>query len=158
VAPSTSQDPGHALLRAALSGLAREPVRVIGTYNGRPPEPSITVPDNAILLPWLSYAKTMPACDLVVSHGGHGTLARALVSGCPVVVCPAAGDMAENAARADWAGVGVRLPRRLLTRRTLALAVRRALADEQLRRSSGQIARWAAAHDGAKTASEWLEA
>ena len=52
----------------------------------------------------MSYARTMPRCDLVVTHGGHGTLARALASGCPVVVCPAGGDMAENAARVDWAG------------------------------------------------------
>ena len=35
--------------------------------------------------------------------------------------------MGENAARADWAGVGVRLPWRFLTPATLRLAVRRAL-------------------------------
>ena len=52
--------------------------------------------------------------DLVVCHVGHGTLMRALTSGVPVVACPAAGDMNENAARADWAGVGVRLPVLLL--------------------------------------------
>ncbi|MBA2517614.1 MAG: glycosyl transferase [Solirubrobacterales bacterium] len=157
IAPSTSQDPDHALLRAALAGLAREPVRVIATYNGRAPDPSAVVPANAVLVPWLSYAKTMPACDLVVLHGGHGTLARALVSGRPVVICPAAGDMAENAARADWAGVGVRLPRRLLTGRTLALAVRRALADGGLRSRAAEIARWAAANGGTTRAWDALE-
>jgi len=157
VAPSTSQDPDHALLRAALSGLAREPVRVIATYNGRVPDPPVAVPANAILVPWLSYAKTMPACDLVVLHGGHGTLARALVSGCPVVICPAAGDMAENAARADWAGVGVRLPRRLLSGWSLALAVRRALADRGLRSRAIEMAGWAAAHAGDSAACAALE-
>ena len=35
VAPSTAQDPSHRLLRAALEGLADEPVRVIATWNGR---------------------------------------------------------------------------------------------------------------------------
>ncbi len=70
----------------------------------------------------------MPRCDLVVTHGGHGTLARALVNGCPVVVCPAGGDMAENAARVDWAGVGVRLAPRFCTPWGVRLAVRRALA------------------------------
>ena len=82
------------------------PVRVIATYNGREPSPPVAVPANAVLVPWLSYARSMPACDVVVTHGGHGTLVRALSCGCPVVVCPAGGDMAENAARADWAGVG----------------------------------------------------
>ena len=135
VAPSTSQDPGHALLRAALAGLAGAPVRVIATFNGREPSPPVEVPANAVLVPWLSYGATMPACDLVVCHGGHGTLVRALECGCPVVVCPAGGDMAENAARVDWAGLGVRLPRRLLGPRSLRLAVARALADRGARGS-----------------------
>ena len=100
---------------------------MIATYNGREPSPPVDVPGNAVLVPWLSYSQTMPACDLVVAHGGHGTLMRALACGCPVVLSPAGGDMAENAARVDWAGLGVRLPRRLCTPRGVRLAVRRAL-------------------------------
>ena len=158
VAPSTAQDPEHALLRAALSGLAGAPVRVIATYNGRAPTSPIDVPANAVLVPWLSYARTMPACDLVVTHGGHGTLARALSCGCPVVVCPADGDMAENAARAAWSGLGVRLPRRLLGPRTLRLAVGRALGDPALRSRARGVAAWMARHDGATAAARELEA
>jgi len=158
VAPSTAQDAEHALLRAALAGLAREPVRVIATYNGREPLPGVEVPPNAVLVPWLSYAKTMPACDLVISHAGHGTLLRALTTGCAVVMCPAAGDMAENAARVDWAGAGVRIPRRLLGPRTVALAVRRALADGRLGARAREMAAWAVANDGAAAAAAELEA
>ena len=156
VAPSTSQDPEHTLLRAALEGLAHAPVRVIATYNGREPATPIAVPGNAVLVPWLSYAKTMPLCDVVVLHGGHGTLVRALAAGCSVVVCPAAGDMPENAARVAWARVGVRIPSRWLGARTLQLAVRRALAPA-LRERVAEIATWAAEHDGAVTAAEELE-
>ena len=93
-----------------------------------------------MLVPWLSYARTMPAADVVVTHGGHGTLVRALSCGCALVVCPAGGDMAENAARADWAGLGVRLPRRLLGPRTLRLAVRRALGDPAMRARARAVA------------------
>ncbi|HWT24170.1 MAG TPA: glycosyltransferase, partial [Solirubrobacteraceae bacterium] len=118
VAPSTSQDPDAALLRAALAGLADAPVRVLASTNGRDPR-DFAVPANAVAVPWLSYARTMPRCDVVVCHGGHGTLARALCSGCAAVVCPAGGDMAESAARVDWAGLGARLPHRLLSPRTL---------------------------------------
>jgi UDP:flavonoid glycosyltransferase YjiC (YdhE family) len=157
VAPSTSQDPSHRLLRAALAGLADAPVRVIATWNGREPSPPVPVPSNAVLVPWLSYAKTMPSCDVVVCHGGHGTLVRALSCGCGVVVCPAGGDMAENAARADWAGVGVRLPNRLLGPRTLRLAVWRALANPRLRARAREVAGWMAAHDGPTAASLELE-
>jgi UDP:flavonoid glycosyltransferase YjiC (YdhE family) len=129
VAPSTAHDAEHRLLRCALDGLAHEPVRVIATWNGREPPwlEGYRVPANAVLVPWLSYAKTMPACDVVVQHGGHGTLMRTLVTGCIPVVSPAAGDMHENAARVAWANLGLRLPRRLLTPATLRLTVRDAL-------------------------------
>ncbi len=156
VAPSTSQDPEHVLLRAALEGLADAPVRVIATYNGREPAARIPVPANAVLVPWLSYSKTMPLCDVVVLHGGHGTLMRALSAGCSVVVCPVAGDMNENAARVDWAGVGRRIPRRWLGARSLRLAVHGALRPP-VRARAAAIARWAAAFDGAQTAALELE-
>lgn len=158
VAPSTVQDPEHRLLRATVEGLAGEPVRVLAALNRRPLRARLDVPPNARLADWVSYARTMPRCDLVVCHGGHGTVVRALSSGCPLVVCPAGGDMNENAARVDWAGVGVRLPRRYATPRAVRLAVRRALADLRLRERAGELARWAAEHDGAVRAAELVEA
>ena len=158
VAPSTAQDREHRLLRAALEGLAGEPVRVIATWNGREPDPPVEVPANAVLVPWLSYSQTMPACDAVVCHGGHGTLVRALANGCPVVVCPAVGDMAENASRVDWAGLGVRLPRRFATPRGVRAAVGRVLRERRLRTRAAEVARWVAANDGGTRAAAELEA
>jgi UDP:flavonoid glycosyltransferase YjiC (YdhE family) len=157
VAPSTAQDPQRRMLRAVLRGLAAEPVRVIASSNGREPQPPIGVPANAVVVDWLSYTRTMPHCDVVVSHGGHGTLVRALTLGCAVVVCPAAGDMNENAARAAWAGAGVRVPRRLLSPATLRLAVRRALDGPRQRDAAARIAAWSADHDGAATAAGEIE-
>jgi UDP:flavonoid glycosyltransferase YjiC (YdhE family) len=132
-------------------------VRVIATWNGREPPEPLPTPANAVVVPWLSYEKTMSACDAVVCHGGHGTLARALSCGCAVVVCPAGGDMAENAARADWAGVGVRLPRRLLGPRTVRLAVWRALSNSLLRARARAVAAWMEAHDAPTTAALEIE-
>ena len=151
VATSTSQDPSHSLLRACLEGLADEPVRVIAISEER------EAPANAVLVPWMSYAETMPLCDLVICHGGHGTVARALASGVPVLICPAAGDMAENAARVDWAGVGVRLAPRFCTAWGVRLAVRRALRSPALRERADVLARWAREHPGPVTAATQLE-
>ena len=107
VAPSTSQDPEHRLLRAALEGLAGEPVRVLATTNRRAAGAAARrCPPNARLVDWVSYARTMPRCAAVVCHAGHGTVARALACGVPVVACPHAGDMAENAARAALGRAG----------------------------------------------------
>jgi UDP:flavonoid glycosyltransferase YjiC (YdhE family) len=100
----------------------------------------------------------MPLCDVVVLHGGHGTLVRALAAGCSVVVCPVAGDMNENAARLDRAGVGVRLPQRLCRPGPVGLAVRRALADPRRAARARAFADWHAAHDAAGRAASLVEA
>jgi UDP:flavonoid glycosyltransferase YjiC (YdhE family) len=157
VAPSTAQDRSRSLLRAALEGLASAPVRVLAAWGDEVPA-DLHVPANARVVPWMSYAATMPGCDVVLTHGGHGTLARALTCGCPVVVCPAGGDMAENAARVDWAGVGVRLPRRYGTPRGVRLAVERVLSRAGLRERVEAVARWSEANDGAARAVAELEA
>jgi UDP:flavonoid glycosyltransferase YjiC (YdhE family) len=157
VAPSTAQDPQQRLLRATLAGLARERVRVLATWNRRPPPVTVPVPPNTRLVEWISYSRTMPGSSLVICHGGHGTMVRALASGVPVLTVPHSGDMAENAARADWAGVGVRLPWRLLGPRALRLAVRRALEEEGLTARAQELGAWAARNDGASRAAELVE-
>ena len=174
VAPSTSQDPDERLVHAALRGLAGLPVRLLVTLNRRAPgaagpAPSKRrrrrsrqagpppVPPNATVVDWLSYARTMPSCDIVVCHAGHGTLARALACGRPVVACPVAGDMAENAARLDWAAAGVRLPRRLLAPRGLRLAVERVLEEPSFCLRAEELARWTNAHDPAGSAAQLVE-
>ncbi|HEX3435105.1 MAG TPA: nucleotide disphospho-sugar-binding domain-containing protein [Solirubrobacteraceae bacterium] len=157
VAPSTAQDAEHRLLEATLRGLADAPVRVLATWNRRLPPRPLPVPDNARLVDWVSYARTMPRCDVVVCHAGHGTLVRALASGCAVVACPAVGDMNENAARVDWAGAGVRVPRRFQTPRVLRLAVERALGDASIGARARELAQWAHTHDSGATAAGLIE-
>jgi MGT family glycosyltransferase len=157
VAPSTAQDREQRMLRAALEALAGEPVRVLATTNRRPPERPLEVPANARLVDWLSYARTMPRCDAVVTHAGHGTVVRALASGVPMVACPAGGDMGENAARVAWSGAGVSLPRRLITSRGIRLAVRRVLADPSYGARARELRDWAARNDGAAHAAHAVE-
>ena len=157
VAPSTAQDPEHRMLRAALRGLGDADVRVLATWNRRLPPRPLPVPGNARVVDWVSYARTMPLCDLVVCHAGHGTLVRALASGCAVLACPAVGDMNENAARLDWAGAGVRLPRRFVSPRPLRLAVERALGEESIRARARELGEWADGHDAGARAAELVE-
>jgi UDP:flavonoid glycosyltransferase YjiC (YdhE family) len=106
---------------------------------------------------WISYSKAMARADVVVCHGGHGTVVRALSCGAAVVACPAAGDMNENAARVDWAGLGVRIPRRWATARAVRVAVQRALGDPGIARRVRTVAEWARAHDGAVRGAELVE-
>jgi MGT family glycosyltransferase len=157
IAPSTSQDPDHRLLHAALRGLADAPVRVLATYNRRLPSRPLPVPNNARVVNWVSYTRTLPYCDAIVCHAGHGTLVRALSCGVPVVACPVAGDMNENAARVAWAGAGVRLPRRFISPRPLRHAVERTLSEPSIRAQAQVLAAWAATHDAGSRAATLIE-
>jgi UDP:flavonoid glycosyltransferase YjiC (YdhE family) len=65
--------------------------------------------------------------------------------------------MNENAARFDWAGAGVRLPRRFVSPRPLRLAVERALAEPAIRERARELGEWAVAHDAGKAAAQLIE-
>jgi UDP:flavonoid glycosyltransferase YjiC (YdhE family) len=158
VANSTAQDPDCDLIRRSFEGLAGEAVRIVATTNGHAPRVPIDVPANGTLVPWLSYSQLMPLSDVIVCHGGHGTVARALGAGVPLVISPSIGDMAENAQRVAWAGCGLTVPGRLRRGATLRWAVERILGDTSFRAKARVIAssRWASG--GAARAADAVEA
>jgi UDP:flavonoid glycosyltransferase YjiC (YdhE family) len=157
VAPSTAHDSDNRLVRTALRALADEPLRVVATTNRVVPRRPIEVPPNAVLVDWLSYSQLMPAASLVVSHGGHGTVARALAAGTPLLITPFTGDMSETAMRVAWAGAGLSLPWRLCRPAPLRWAVRRILAVRSFAARAAELAAWAGEHDGAARGAELVE-
>jgi MGT family glycosyltransferase len=157
VAPSTAHDSENHLVRAALAALAGEPVRVVATTNRVRPQRPIEVPGNAVLVDWLSYSQLMPAASLVISHGGHGTVARALGAGTPVLICPIVGDMSETAMRVSWANAGLSLPWRLCRPSPLRWAARRVLGDPSFAAAAAKIAAWGRQNDGAERGAELVE-
>jgi MGT family glycosyltransferase len=157
VAPSTAHDSDNHLVRTALAALAGEPVRVVATTNRVVPQSPIEVPANAVLVDWLSYSQLMPMASLVISHGGHGTVARALGAGTPVLICPIIGDMSETAMRVDWAGCGLSLPWRLCRPGPLRWAAQRLLADRSFSERAGELAAWGQEHNGAERGAELVE-
>ncbi len=158
VAPSTSHDPDQRLIRASLEGLRGLDVRVLASLDRRPAVPPIRAAPRARLVNWMSYRDAMRDATLVICHAGHGTVARSLERGVPVLAVPHSGDMAENAARLDWAGVGMRLPWRFLSPATMRLAVERALDQRgPMAARARELAAWAAANDGPTRAAELVE-
>ncbi|MGN6201384.1 MAG: glycosyltransferase [Solirubrobacterales bacterium] len=157
IAPSTAHDSENHLVRTALAALSEEPVRVVATTNRVAPQRPIAVPANAKLVEWLSYSQLMPAASLVISHGGHGTVARALGAGTPVLICPIIGDMSETAMRVDWAGAGLSLPWRLCRPAPLRWAARRLLHEASFTAKAQEIAAWGRENDGAGRGAELVE-
>jgi UDP:flavonoid glycosyltransferase YjiC (YdhE family) len=158
VAPSTSQDPRNRLVRSSLKALAGAPVRVVASTNRIEPDHPIEVPDNAILVDWVSYSQIMPRAALVICHGGHGTVARALAEGVPVLTSPAAGDMNETAARITWSGVGLSVRWSLAGPRSIRWAAGELIGDPSYRRKAAEVARWAGENDGAAAGAALVEA
>lgn len=157
VAPSTSQDPGNHLVRSALKAFARERVRVVATTNRIRPDRPIAVPPNAVLVDWLSYSQLLPESSVVICHGGHGTVARALAAGVPVLACPAAGDMNETAMRIGWSRTGRSIRWSLVGPRSLRWNVAEILDDPLYRIQAGRIAAWDRRHDGPGTGARLIE-
>src|SRR5204863_7570043 len=157
VAPSTAKDRCAELVRCSLDALAGEPVRVLAATNRPVPASSVDEPPNARVVDWVSYSQVMPQAALVICHGGHGTVVRALAAGAPVLSCGSAGDMAENGMRVAWAGAGLAMPRRLVRPGPVRWAVRRVLGDQGFRNRAGEIAAWAAANDGAMNGAAAVE-
>jgi UDP:flavonoid glycosyltransferase YjiC (YdhE family) len=157
VAPSTSQDPNNHLVRSALKAMAGKRVRIVATTNRVVPQSPIEVPENAILVDWLSYSQVMPQSALVLCHGGHGTVARALAEGVPVLTCPAAGDMNETAARITWAGVGRSVRWSLTNEHSLRWAIAEVIEDPSYRRKAADIQSWSRTNDGAARGVELIE-
>lgn len=67
------------------------------------------IPENAIVRPWVAQAGLLPIVDLVVHHGGSGTMLGALTHGVPQLLLPQGADQFANADALVTAGAAIRL-------------------------------------------------
>ena len=85
-----------------------------------------------------ALARCWPHAAAVVTHGGHGTVVRALAAGVPMVVLPHGRDQADNAVRVTARGAGIKLSRGAKPQR-IAKAVQRVLANPDMRLNAEQL-------------------
>jgi MGT family glycosyltransferase len=95
------------VIRAAIAALRDAPVHVVLTtgYQELPAEFG-ALPANfhhAAYLPGLAMAKR---CDLMVHHGGHGSVMTGLSAGTPAVIIPTISERESNARRLAALGAG----------------------------------------------------
>lgn len=124
---STFQDQA-ALLRRAVAALATLPVRGVVTTGPSLDPGAVPGAPNVSVVASAPHRAVLREAALVVTHGGHGTLLKALAADVPVVVLPHGRDQGDNAVRVTLRGAGVAL-RRTASTDQVARAVRRVLED-----------------------------
>jgi len=140
VAFSTSFQDHVGVLQRIIDAAAGLPVRLLVTLGGTIRPDELSAHENSCLVETAPHNAVLRQTALVITHGGHGTVARSLVHRKPMLIVPHGRDQNDNAARVVARGAGLMLAagspagefaeaiRRLLTEPGFAAAAR-ALGD-----------------------------
>ncbi|MBU3919825.1 MAG: glycosyltransferase, partial [Alphaproteobacteria bacterium] len=96
-------------LQRAIDALAELPVRAVVTLGGAIRPDEVSAAANTAIVESAPHNVLMKDAALVVTHGGHGTLTKALVHGLPQLVIPHGRDQVDNAVRVTHRGAGLSL-------------------------------------------------
>src|SRR5262249_45511834 len=111
-----------------------------------------SVPSNVFVEQYAPGKALMNAADVVVSHGGNGTIYQALSSGVPIIGFPSIFDQEINLQRVCALGAGLRMWRSEYDAKTLKRAVEQVLGEPAYRTRCQELARRIAYMDGPRRA------
>ena len=118
------------LFDRVLAGLADLPVNALATVGPHiDPAEFGPQPNHVRVERYVPQDSVLPWCDLVLSHGGSGTVMGSLTHGLPSVIMPLGADQPHNAARCRELGAGITLDPVTLTPQRLCNAVAEVLAE-----------------------------
>ena len=124
-----------------LSGLADLGVEVVATVGqGTDPADLGPQPSHVRVERFLPQGDVLPGIDLVVSHGGSGSVMAALSHGLPSLLLPLGADQPHNAMRAEELGVAATLSALTVTPEEVGARARAVLADGVMRARCAAVA------------------
>jgi UDP:flavonoid glycosyltransferase YjiC (YdhE family) len=91
------------LVERLCSGLVDQPIDAVLTLGGLSHIP-ITPRRNVEVVPFADHDELFPRCEAVVTHGGLGTVLRALAHGVPLLMLPLGRDQHVNAGQVAQLG------------------------------------------------------
>jgi UDP:flavonoid glycosyltransferase YjiC (YdhE family) len=107
---STSFQNHVGVLQRVIDAMASLPMRGVVTLGDTIAPEELRAPENVVLLHSAPHDALMRQANMVVTHGGHGTVMRALAHGRPMLVIPHGRDQNDNAIRVTERGAGLSLP------------------------------------------------
>jgi len=97
-------------LGTVLDAVASLPVRVLLNLPDYLDADRLGLPTNVTVSGYVRHAAVLPHADLLVTHGGLGSVVAALAEGVPMVVLPLDRDQPANARAVARIGAGTALP------------------------------------------------
>ena len=107
---STSFQDHVGVLQTIIDAAAGLPVRLLVTLGDTIAASELRSAGDCRLVHSAPHNAVMPEAALVITHGGHGTVTRALMHHKPLIVVPHGRDQNDNAVRVTARGAGVMLP------------------------------------------------
>lgn len=130
---STTTTPGdNGLFRRVLEAVAPMNVPVLATSAGARDVPT-GLGAHVRIERYVPHDAVFPQARALVTHGGWGTVGRALTNGLPMLVIPLFGDQILNATLVERAGLGRYLPLKEATPETIRAELNALLADDGIR-------------------------
>jgi UDP:flavonoid glycosyltransferase YjiC (YdhE family) len=128
------------LTSTILAALRDEPINLIFTV-GPDVDPMEfgEQPPHVRVERYVPQSRLLPFCDLVVCHGGFGTVLTTFDAGLPMVIIPIAADQPENARRSAELGVAEVISADRRTTEEIRDAVRTVLSDSRYRRRAERL-------------------
>jgi UDP:flavonoid glycosyltransferase YjiC (YdhE family) len=128
------------LFARVLTALRELPIQLVVTV-GHSIDPAELGPQPSTVhsARYIPQSQVLPYCDLVVSHGGSGSVIGALAHGLPSVLIPMGADQPQNAARCAQLGVAKVLDAMGATPDTVRAAVADVLHEASYRRSAERL-------------------
>jgi UDP:flavonoid glycosyltransferase YjiC (YdhE family) len=135
---STTFQNHAAVLQRVIDAARSLPLRVIVTLGGSIDADELRPASNTHLVASAPHDEVMREASLVVTHGGHGTVTRALCHGRPLLIIPHGRDQNDNAARVTARGAGLSLPPQA-TVADIEAALRRLLSEPSFATSAARL-------------------
>lgn len=126
------------LFERVLQALGTRDVDAVATIGRRLEPKMFAAPPNVRVEQYVPQERILPASDLVVSHGGSGSVLGAIAHGLPLVVLPLGADQPLNADRCAATGIG-RVLDATASSAEIADAVAGVLADPSYRAAAERL-------------------
>jgi MGT family glycosyltransferase len=135
---STTNQGQADVLQRVVNAIGRLEMEAVATLGPALDGVALRAPANVTLLPSAPHDAVMKEVSLVVTHGGHGTVSRALLHGLPLLVMPMGRDQGDVAARVEACGAGLTLAL-TATETEIATAIGRLIKDPRFRAAAHEL-------------------